>query len=338
MEENTAYRKKSIIFIAAAAIFYYALDILANLINSQFALGSMEDYYNTQWIYSAVSLCVTALTVVAFFVLGKKLTSSNRKALIFMGSVYFARTASGIASSFFGSICQILMRTGTLDSMTYANIVLVIEFVFLPLIVFIAYFAFSALEGMNPRFPSQSLDTLKTSASRARIGYFVVCIAVSLVAAINSLPNLIFAFLGSDFIASNTVTVISFSVEWLVNLLTFVLFYFVCYKVTKSHVEAMCLAAIIKVSDAIPTVFGGLINTAANVAVRVFNLGSEENIYIYSAVTNISTWTRIALVTILSVVLAMYFIGRFFPKVNKCNEYGEKILTEDNSAEEVPAE
>ncbi len=243
MEEILTYKKRSKLFIAVAFIVPYLLSFLQNAVNlflsDNFAEVELRDVLS-----SVLSFAVSLITVALFFLLGKALTKSNTKAIIFTAVLCFTQSLTGIITDLITTVATSLSYTGIITPPTISTVTLVAEFVFLPVKIILAYSFFTTLEGINEKFQLQGIGSFKTTLSAARKRYFIYFVISFVIPLIfsSSVAFVISAtYTGVD--NSNVVAIVSQLSNYLAKLLPFIALYIIGYKPYKSHPEAIAFSS-----------------------------------------------------------------------------------------------
>ena len=211
--ENTAdYKKKILVFTSIAMIIKYLLYLAENFVSFKFfALDSEalpEEIFASQNWSGVSRLAVSLITFAMFFFIGKALTKDKMKALIYTAAAYFGCTVAGILPDFISAVSKVIINITAPQSAAILN--MVAKIISVPLEIFLAYTAFTALEGINEKLGSKGIGSFETTAKQAKKGYIIYLIlSIVVTSVLTSVPGFISAFSGDSFNMTTAFSVIS---------------------------------------------------------------------------------------------------------------------------------
>lgn len=241
MEENMINKRKIAVFSAVAIIISYGINALLNVVTAQFTSSHQESM--TSELYQLFTYCSGlvsgVLTLAVFLIVGYILTRDKRKTFIFAGSMYLGKQSVAIITSLISTVLHSLMYAGVLTSTDSSRAVFAADLLFVPLDIFVAYFIYTALEGVNRKFDG-GLEKTEMTLPRARTRYIVYALIGSVVVGVlGTAPNLIISLVSLDTIGSVWITVISRLATWLSNTLSLAILFFAGYKAYNSVIDGM---------------------------------------------------------------------------------------------------
>jgi len=317
MKENITYQKQTKIFISAAVIvhtlFYSLLSMLTENI----------DYKNptlaSELMLRLPSIAVTIITLTLFFLMGKRLTDDKRKALIFMGSVYFGINVVNALTAFFSCGVETVITLGYLKPDVLAFSAVVIELIEIPFAVIAAYYAFTAFEGLNSRTGDVGLDRSQMPLSRARIRYFAYeFIGGIVIGAFSTLPTFLISFFAMESIYTNNadsfIVITTQVVAVFTGLASLILIYIAGYRPFRSRIDAMAFVACSGLSSEISRIFVNLLLIPQMLALNIFTSGAfEGETDLVSALTTVGTTGILSILAVLvSIGTALFMLKCFF--------------------------
>lgn len=261
MEEKLSYQKRTKSFITIAVIvhtlFYTALNMLVK----------DNDYKNptlaSELMLRLPSIAVTVITLTLFFLMGKKLTDDKRKALIFMGSIYFGSRVVNAVTVFFSCGLDALLTLGHLKPNLILPLNTAIEIIEIPFVITAAYYAFTAFEGLNSKFTGESLNQSKMPLGRARTRYFVYeLIGNTLIGTLSTLPTFLLGFFAMNSLYTNnseTFAVILTQIASAFSPAVLLFIYIAGYKPYKSRIDGMAFIACAGLSGEVSRIFTNLL-------------------------------------------------------------------------------
>ena len=322
--ENTAdYKKKILVFTSIAMIIKYVLYLAENFISFKFfSLDSEalpEEIFASQNWSGVSSLAVSLITFTLFFFVGKALTKDKMKAIVYTATSYFGCAVAGILPDFISAVYKVLINITAPQSVAILNTVA--KPVSVPLEIFLAYTAFTALEGINEKLGSKGIGSFKTTAKQARknyIIYFILSIVITSV--LSSAPAYISAFSGGDFNMTTAFSVVSQALLFLSSALPVVVLYLIGFKPQRSHPEAMAFSSVVFFANIVSNLIFVLpITTVVNYVVNTLKIDAME-IEAYQQISLMATVSGV-IISVLSVlgmvvsfVIAFRLFGRFFAK------------------------
>lgn len=317
MKENMTYQKQTKIFISAAVIvhtlFYSLLSMLTENI----------DYKNptlsSELMLRLPSIAVTITTLTLFFFMGKKLTDDKRKAMIFMGSVYFGNNVVNALTEFFSCGAEAAITLGYLKPDVLAFSAAVIELIEIPFAVIAAYYAFTAFEGLNSTLGGETLEQSQMPLSRARTRYFAYELIGGIAIGIfSTLPTFLISFFAMESIYTNNADsfiVITTQVASVFTVLAnLVLIYIAGYRPFRSRIDAMAFVACSGLSSEISGIFVNLLLVPQLIAFSSVTSGAfEGEIELEGMLTAAGTTGILGILTVLvSIGTALFMLKYFF--------------------------
>lgn len=322
--ENTAdYKKKILVFTSIAMIIKYVLYLAENFVSFKFfSLDSEalpEEIFASQNWSGVSRLAVSLITFALFFFVGKALTKDKMKAIVYTATSYFGFAVAGILPDFISAVYKVLINITAPQSVAILNTVA--KPVSVPLEIFFAYTAFTALEGINEKLGSKGIGSFKTTAKQARknyIIYFILSIVITSV--LSSAPAYISAFSGGDFNMTTAFSVVSQALLFLSSALPVVVLYLIGFKPQRSHPEAMAFSSVVFFANIVSNLIFVLpITTVVNYVVNTLKIDAME-IEAYQQISLMATVSGV-IISVLSVlgmvasfVIAFRLFGRFFAK------------------------
>lgn len=329
--EQTINKKKTGLFIAIVVIAEYLLRFCVfSTTLTAMPLNDASDYEKFNMISRIISLCITAVTIILTFVIGYVLTKDKKKTVIFAGSVYFGKNAANLIASLISAVANSLSYSGVLGASDMSTVISTGEVLVIPLIVAMAYFAFTAFEGTNPKLEGSlgSSEMLLSKARKRLIVAYLIAAAVSGV--LTSAPSFVFAFVNIDMEYSYIMSIISLATKWLGTVLSFLIIYFAGYKPYKSHCDAMAFLS----SESISIAISGFFMSVAMLPVSMLTqaVTKAEN-YQYMALLTGATSVISGIAFIIEILLIGYIAKFFFATAKitlfdtEAQAYGNPELT-----------
>lgn len=341
MNENTTDKRKVGIFTAVSLLISYGAGILANIISAAFSAdsGAIENLAMYNLINDIPSYIASLITLAVFLIMGYILTKDKKKTIIFAAALCFGRNAVSILSSLISNISKLVIAHVSASASNVADLQSVIHIILCPLVILIAYFAYTAFEGLNTKLSGQSLESSEMTLSRARKRYLAYSIiggvAISAVASgINYLINY-FAmnnYNPSDNYNSFDFTITASAISWLSSSALLILLYVAGYKPFKKHVDAMAFVGVDGLTSMIVGVFSRLMYIIYNYVVNTVFIGTDSIGYTYSLVSSIYAIASGLLVTVATYLVALYMFKYFFSEA-KISLFSEAV---EISEEELP--
>ncbi len=352
MNENTANKRKTGIFISAAVLINIAVKFLANFISSSFlsdsfieASDDLENLAMNRLIADLPSYIASVISLIIFLVMGYLFTGNKKKTIIFTGALYFGESAVSILSSLIDKISKIAINYNFASTSSVTSFLVILPVILSPLVIFLAYLAFTGFEGINTKLNSQSLENSQMTLSRARKRYLAYSIIGGLaVAAVNSgILYLIDYFALSNYNPADPDSYISFdftisasAISWLSSLAILVIIYVAGYKPFKSHTDAMAFVGVDKLALMLVSVVSKLVYIIYSFIVNKVFIEADNIGYAYSLTTSIYGSVSSILATIATFIVALLLFRYFFQeaKITLFTETPE-IPIESEEAEEI---
>lgn len=313
-------RKKTGIFTAALFILIQAVKITVQHFTMVDGLLDGDALTKAQMISRLGSIGINVITLILVVGAGYLLTKDKKKTVMYVGSVYFGMNVTALFTKLVTEISRSLYSL-TVRPYIVSTAVGIINYLLVAVSIFTAYFAFTAMEGINSNFPSQSADTSVMTVSRARKRYLAAYVISSvIVAAFSTIPAFIFSVLDADGMttAGSTFSVVSGLMSWLSMVITFVIVYYTGYKPARSHVEAMCFHSAIALQEPVTSIFTGTLSFILTVISNHYNLeimsGDMSNAHLYSMLTSVGNGVIFTIGFALEIALCMYALKLFFTK------------------------
>lgn len=322
--ENTAYKKKAGIFATGIILADYLVRTGANILISNIAAASgfnsdVADIQRYELINNISGVGLSVFSLVLIFLGSYTFTKDKRKTVVFAGSIYFAKKAAGLITSLISAVATSLMSyTTLLTASARTAIIMAGNIIALPVMIALAYFVFTAFEGVNTKFDGRSLANSEMLLSQARKRYFVAYVISMVIAGVmTSGPSFVMAYLTSYGIIDNDgynalFTVIAQLVNWLSGVIGFAVIYCIGYKPYKNHINGMSFISISGITGAVSGVILSVVmlplNTLLQSSINSQNYGLTG---ILSGV--IGAASLIAFV--IEVLLVLYVIKFFFAPV-----------------------
>ncbi len=327
MEENLSYRKQTKAFIAIAVIihtlFYTGLNMLTRDI----------DYKNptltSELMLRLPSIAVTVITLTLFFLMGKKLTDDKRKALIFMGSVYFGSRVVNAVTGFFACGLDALTTLRYITPNVFGILTAIIEIIEIPFVIIAAYYAFTAFEGLNPNFSGESLDRSQMPLGRARTRYFAYeLIGGAVMGMITVMPTFVAGFfigqnyLDGDFEVWITVAAQAFSALSVAAGLLFV--YIAGYRPFRSRIDAFAFIACSGLSGEVSRIFTNLLLIPQMLSLNSLTSGVyESEAELGSMLITAGTSGIFSILTVVISIGTALFMLKYFFSETKVTLFGQ---------------
>ena len=148
----------------------------------------------------------------------------------------------------------------------------------LPLSIFLAWFAFTAIEGINGKFPSQSISTLRTTLPQARKSFVISYVIATVLSSVSTLVPGNFQYLLENAVQNNYIVgTLRFCISWLGTVIMFTVIYFAFYMNKKSHLEAMSFYALaVGLSEALVDIFTSLTTFISSAVTYIMLINSPE--------------------------------------------------------------
>ena len=327
MKNVTLTKNKRIaIFLATAFVLNKALAFIGHYI--AFTLSNMRydeleestllsSFSNT--LMNASTLAVNLITAALLIFLGKKLTENKTGAVLFLGCYYFGSAAGGLLSSFVSSLFKTAVTVGISASVSSA-IINISSFVSIFPAFFVAYMAFTAFMGTNPKLPATPSTV---SLKKARKAFIIVTVLLTVIGGtITTLPNLLLALINPEsgsFIAEALVYMGYFA-AWFSSLISFAAFYLTGYKITKSHFGAISFYILANaISVPVTAILGNITSIAMNISQHIIlESGAGSGLpsvlpYAMSAVTSVTGILSVIIGFIISYkALSLFFTDEVY--------------------------
>lgn len=341
MNENTTNKRKVGIFTAVSLLISYGAGILANIISTAFPAdsGAVENLAMYSLTNDILSYIVSVITLAVFLIMGYILTKDKKKTIIFAGALCFGRNAVSILSSLISDIFELVTAHGSASASDVANLQSVINIILCPLVILIAYFVYTAFEGINSKLSQHSLEKSEMTLSRARKRYLAYSIigGIAIGAVSSGITYLIHYFAMNNYnpedgYISLDLTITASAISWLSNSALLVLTYVAGYKPFKNHVDAMAFIGVDGLASIIVGVFSRLIHIIYSYIVNTVFIGTDKIGYTYSLVSSIYATTSGLLVAVATYLIALYLFKYFFAQA-KISLFSEAV---EISEEELP--
>lgn len=325
METKTIDKKKITLFTVIAHVGSYIIKLLTNGVYVMYidkmsqnadAIAMTSNSTAASNINSFVNL---VLSLVLYFVLAKLLTSDRKKIISFIGSIYFGVAAAGIISSLFSAVSKFFITL--ISASNVSLITLAGDILSIPVAVIAANFAFSALEGLCNKLPNESAETIDTSLSKMRKTFIIAYVLMFFIVALfTNVPNMIFSLTFAYEKIGNYLNGVSSVLLWVSNTLVLAVEYFLAYKVSKKHIDAVAFMVVLSLADRVASLIQSALVTIINTVVAVLGLRSEDTMAIYSSVTSIYFMLVSILSTVIVVVLIWKLLKVYFPESPKSQQ------------------
>lgn len=342
MEEyNHNYKKKIGIFATVTILADYLISSGVNMLVSHFTVLSNIDVTNIdryKTVNQIVSVGLSVLSLVIIFIASYIFTKDKRKTVIFAGSIYFGKNTAAIISSLISAIAKSLTSAAILSPGAQSAIVFAGKFVSLPIMIALAYFAFTAFKGINVKLEGRSLGNSEMLFSQARNRYFAAYIINMVISAIlTSGPSFIFAYATAyGIIDSNEYTTafaaITQIISWLSTVICLMVSYFMGYKPYRNHIDGISFISVSGITGAVSAL---ILNTAMlPLNMLIQSATNSQNYGLLSVVSVIASAVSLIAIAV-DIILAIYIIKFFFSKSKislfEEDEYTPVIESEENS-------
>ncbi len=316
MEENLRYQKRIKTFISIVVIVHTLSYSLLNFLTKDI------DYKNptlsSELMLRLPSIAVTIITLTLFFFMGKKLTDDKRKAIIFMGSVYFGINVVNAVTEFLSCGVEAAITLGYLEPGMLALSAVVISIIEIPFAVIAAYYAFAAFEGLNSKLGGESLEQSQMPLSRARTRYCAYEIIGGIVIGIlSTLPAFIISFFVMESVYTNDsdsfIVITTQFVSAFGSFASFIIIYIAGYRPFGSRTDAMAFVACSGLSSEISRIFVNLLLIPQMLALNSFTSGAfEGEIELAGALTTVGTTGIFGILTFLVTIGTALLMLKYF--------------------------
>ena len=289
MEESLSYKKRIKTFTKIAAAIHGVLSALLNFTNE-----TLEAHYTareteplSQFLFYLPKIILAVVMLSLFFMLGKKLTKDNRKAVLFMGAIYFGAEIVNIFTVYLTVARDLLPALGYFTETTVLILTSVIPVITIPLTALAANLAFTAFEGLHPKLDGKCLDNSQMYLSRARsryVGYEIV--GGFVVGLISSMPLFIAGILTADNFDESLLENIVLIASAFGGLMSFVIMYYAGYKPYKNHIDGIAFIACSNLGGNIGIIFSNILYFIQN---SIFPTNTTELIEEASTLESIGT-------------------------------------------------
>lgn len=304
MDENRlTYKKKSCIFACVIILTDYLVRSGANKLVAHLTASGSADVngYNTVNQITGVALSVFSLV---FILLASYIfTKDKRKTVIFAGSIYFGKELASLVSSLISTVANILTSTMLISPKASSVIITAGDIIVKPLIIALAYFAFTAFEGINTKLEGRSLNNSGMLFSQARKRYLTAYLLVH--ACLTSYGIIDADKYGIAFQLSAQI------IGWLSTLIRLSIFYHIGYKACKNPLNGISFISISGFAGAVSGVFLNMATLPLNIILN--SVGTTENIALIGTLSGIAGVTSIVALAS-DIISAIYFLKFFFPK------------------------
>lgn len=322
--KNTGYKKKAGIFAAGIILAEYLIRSAINALISNIAAASgfnsdVADIERYETVNQLAGVGLSVFSLVFIFLASYIFTKDKRKTVVFAGSVYFAKKAAGLITSLIGVVATSLMSyTTLLTASARTAIIMAGNIIALPVMIALAYFVFTAFEGVNTKFDGRSLANSEMLLPQARKRYFVAYVISMVIAGVmTSGPSFVMAYLTSYGIIENDgynalFTVIAQLVNWLSGVIGFAVIYCIGYKPYKNHIDGMSFISISGITGAVSGVILSVVMLPLNTLLQ--SSINSENFRLVGILTGIiGAASLISLV--IEIVLILHILKFFFEPV-----------------------
>lgn len=322
--ESTSYKKKAGIFAAGIILAEYLIRSAVNALISNIAAASgfnsdVADIERYETVNQLAGVGLSVFSLAFIFLASYIFTRDKRKTIVFAGSVYFAKKTAGLITSLIGVVATSLMSyTTLLTASTRSAIIIAGEILVLPVMIALAYFVFTAFEGINAKLEGRSLANSEMLLPQARKRYFTAYIISMVVGGImTSAPSFAMAYLTSYGIIgidghSAIFTVITQLVNWLSGVIGLAVFYCIGYKPYKNHINGMSFISISGITGAISGMILSILMIPTNALLQ--SAINSENFRLVGILTGIiGAASLISLV--IEIVLILHILKFFFEPV-----------------------
>lgn len=335
MTEN---KKRTALFTALAMIFMLAANMLSSVISGLVLqiLGESLGRSTSSVVNACMNLVVNLIGLAATLILGRILTKDKRGSLVFAGSMFFGRGVVAIVSSLISEILIGMISYTSISDREFSTIITIKEFVFIIPAFFVAYYIYTALEGMNAKFDG-SIDTVQLTLSQARKRYIIfTLIGIVVVSVFVSGPN--FILNATEFYSQNTFLsslIVSLS-TWLGNeVIAFAFIYLAGYLVNRSHIDAFAYTSCSFLSSKISSIFFSLLGIPYQLLISKTQQGVTDMDYSSMLTLSISTTVYGIIVFVIEVAVMMAVLKFFFPvNINNISAQAQSV----NYGYEAPGE
>lgn len=328
MEESLRYKNKIKTFTLTAAVINGIFSALLN-----FTTEKLDAYYTAQntdpvshILFYLPKIIITVVSFALFFLLGKKLTANNRKAVIFMGAICFGAEIVNLITLWLTAAKDLLTSLGHLTEISILTTVLPI--ITIPFTALAASHAFTVFEGLHPKLDGKCLNNSRMPLSRARnryIGYELI--GGFVIGLISTMPVFIAGFLMADSFGSENYDPLLENIALISSafggVLSFAVMYFAGYKPYKNHIDAIAFVACSNLGGNIGVIFT---NTLYFIQNKFFPTVSSELIEeanwleVTGSLTSTTIFSGISFIIPLGMTL---FIMKYFfsqPKITLFNQ------------------
>lgn len=319
MEESLSYKKRIKTFTKIAAAIHGVLSALLNFTNE-----TLEAHYTaqeteplSQFLFYLPKIILAVVMLSLFFMLGKKLTKDNRKAVLFMGAIYFGAEIVNIFTVYLTVARDLLPALGYFTETTVLILTSVIPVITIPLTALAANFAFTAFEGLHPKLSGNRLDNSQMSLSRAKsryVGYELI--GGFVVGLISSIPLFIAGFLMADnFTSDNNETLLENIVlisGTFAGTMSFAVMYLAGYKPYKNHIDGIAFIACSNLGGNIGIIFTNILYFIQN---NIFPTSSTELIEEANgleAIGSLASSTAFSGISVFIPLVITVFIMKYF--------------------------
>lgn len=318
--KNTGYKKKAGIFAAGIILAEYLIRSAVNTLISNIAAATgfnsdIADIERYETVNQIAGVGLSVFSLVFIFLASYIFTKDKRKTVVFAGSIYFARKAASPVTSLISTVASF---TTVFTASTRSAIIIAGEILVLPVMIALAYFVFTAFEGINTKLEGRSLANSEMLLPQARKRYFTAYIISMVVGGImTSAPSFAMAYLTSYGIIdtdghSAIFTVIAQLVNWLSGVIGLAVFYCIGYKPYKNHINGMSFISISGITGAISGMILSILMIPTNALLQ--SAINSENFRLVGILTGIiGAASLISLV--IEIVLILHLLKFFFEPV-----------------------
>ncbi len=330
MEERLSYKQRIKTFTKIAAAINGVASALLN-----FTTEKLDAYFTaqdteplSQLLFYLPRTILIAVLLSLFFVLGKKLTSDNRKAVVFMGAIYFGAEIVNLITIYLTAAQDFLASLGYLTESAILILTSVIPVIAIPLTALAANLAFTAFEGLHPKFCGKCLDNSELPLSRARsryVGYELIGALV--IGLVSVFPIFIVGFLTADNFGTDNYESLLENIVLISSafggMMSFAVTYFAGYKPYKSHIDAMAFIACSGLGANIGIIFSNILYFIQNSLFPASPTELTEGADYLEAIGSLASTTAFSGISVFVPLVVTVFIMKYFFSQTKITLFSE---------------
>lgn len=313
MEESLGYNKKKTLFnVALVIIIKELVQFISNSVSLTFITNAVpEDATGYSIISRCISIGVALFSIIVTFVAGYIFTKEKRKTVIFAASVFLGENAAGLVLSFLKNASEVLLTIGVMSPFAMSTAATVLDIAFIPVIIALAYFVFTAFQGMTSTC-GKGLDGSELLLSRARTRYVAaIIIGIVVSGVISSAISFVFSIADFDYMGKYLASASAFT-GWVGSALSFVIMYLAGYIHYRSHIDALAFVSVSATSGKVSALISSALLIPQVLIMETGNqiVNSETALLLAGVSTAVS-----AVSVIVMVALSMFLLKFFFSPV-----------------------